>query len=265
MCETAIEVRLPTSKKGMPKNWFKNLLGAVGCLETLWSKKCSKCGEVKPLIEFHTSKGKGDGYYSHCKSCHSIITAIYYKNHKEYVAILTKKWFDAHKDKAIEYSRNWRKNNKDKSAAITSKWGKANRKKINSRRKKRKLTDINYKIECYIRTRVAKATLNSIKTGSSIKDLGCSVACLRKRLESMFWPGMTWKNQGYYGWHIDHDTPLASFNLENREQFLTACHYTNLQPLWHDDNSIKNNRLDWTPEESTHELPARLIFNRANA
>ena len=30
--------------------------------------------------------------------------------------------------------------------------------------------------------------------------------------------------------------PLANFDLTNRDQFLEACHYTNLQPMfWHDN------------------------------
>jgi hypothetical protein len=54
---------------------------------------------------------------------------------------------------------------------------------------------------------------------------------------------MTWDNYGMYGWHIDHINPLSSFDLSDRNQFLEACHYTNLQPLWAQDNLIKSNKL----------------------
>jgi len=90
--------------------------------------------------------------------------------------------------------------------------------------------------------------------GSAVNDLGCTIDELKARLESPFQPGMTWDNWGLYGWHIDHIIPLASFNLEDREQFLKVNHYTNLQPLWCDDNWEKGCKLDWQMEQLSFEL-----------
>jgi len=50
-------------------------------------------------------------------------------------------------------------------------------------------------------------------------------------------------NYSYTGWHIDHKKALANFDLTDREQFLQAMHYTNLQPLWAKDNISKLNRI----------------------
>jgi|ERR1017187_6929953 hypothetical protein len=61
-----VEVRLPTSKKETPKDWFKNLLGAFDCLESLWSKKCGGCKEVKTLKKF-SKGGQSDGRSFSCK------------------------------------------------------------------------------------------------------------------------------------------------------------------------------------------------------
>jgi hypothetical protein len=48
----------------------------------------------------------------------------------------------------------------------------------------------------------------------------------------------------YGKWHIDHIKPLASFNLELKEEFMQACHYSNLQPLWAIGNIKKGARYE---------------------
>lgn len=48
---------------------------------------------------------------------------------------------------------------------------------------------------------------------------------------------MSWDNYGK--WHIDHIKPLADFDLSDPKQFKEACHYSNLQPLWAEENHKK--------------------------
>ena len=50
---------------------------------------------------------------------------------------------------------------------------------------------------------------------------------------------MSWENQGK--WHIDHITPLSSAKTE--EEVYRLCHYTNLQPLWAEDNLKKGSKI----------------------
>lgn len=76
--------------------------------------------------------------------------------------------------------------------------------------------DIQHKLKRNLRSRVRSALKNNQKTGSAIKDLGCSVEFLKEYLESKFRPGMSWDNYGPNGWHIDHIKPLGSFDLTKK-------------------------------------------------
>ena len=91
--------------------------------------------------------------------------------------------------------------------------------------------------------RLYNALKNNHKTGSAVKDLGCTIEQFKVYLESKFTKGMNWDNYGLHSWHIDHVKPLSSFDLTDKEQFKKACHYTNLQPLWAKDNLIKSNKI----------------------
>ena len=76
-------------------------------------------------------------------------------------------------------------------------------------------------------------------------DMDRPIEEFKHYLENLFYDKedgtkMSWKNYGYYGWHLDHIRPLSSFDLTDREQFLEACHYTNLQPMWGIENIRKN-------------------------
>jgi hypothetical protein len=79
--------------------------------------------------------------------------------------------------------------------------------------------------------------------GFSVSALvGCNSITLRSWLEEKFKRGMTWDNYGRV-WVVDHKIPLASFDLSIPEQRAIACHYTNLQPLTHRENSEKGDSI----------------------
>lgn len=108
--------------------------------------------------------------------------------------------------------------------------------------KTRKLT-LDQRLRKNLRNRLIRAVKHQARRGSAVRDLGCSILEFKKYIESKFQPGMTWGTWGRAGWHLDHIKPLSSFNLTDREQFLEACHYTNLQPLWASENVRKSDKL----------------------
>lgn len=109
-----------------------------------------------------------------------------------------------------------------------------------------RLNNVEMRLAANSRSRIKCAIKNNQKKGFAVSALGCSIFELKKPLERMFYPHLeagemrSWVNYGYYGWHIDHIRPLRSFNLENRYEFLAACKYSNLQPLWANDNFKKS-------------------------
>ena len=76
------------------------------------------------------------------------------------------------------------------------------------------------------------------KTNTTFKIVGCTPEFLKEYLEKQFILGMTWKNHGFYGWHIDHIIPLSK--AKTLKDFEKLCHYTNLQPLWAEENLKKS-------------------------
>lgn len=129
------------------------------------------------------------------------------------------------REKQNEYQRNYRAKH---------------RQHVNDKARLDRKTNIQFKLRNVLRVRLNDALRKHLLKGSGVKLLGCSLESFRLYLEARFEPGMTWENHGRKGWHIDHIKPLASFDLTDPEQLKKACHYTNLQPLWEQDNLKKS-------------------------
>lgn len=172
----------------------------------------------------------------------------YYQKNKNEIQKQSKKYYQNHKEKSHEYNKIYYQNNKVKAqkyyqdhkekAKIYEQEHKEERQEY---RKKRLKNDPNFKLACYLRTRLYLAVRKNQRKGSAVQDLGCTILELKVHLENQFKEGMNWKNHGK--WHIDHKIPLISFNLLDREELLKAVHYTNLQPLWAEENRIKGSSL----------------------
>ncbi len=157
--------------------------------------------------------------------------------HKKEACARAKKWVLENKERAMAYDKEYRQKNRVKLSA--------NARKYNQKRKK---TDIQFRLSCNLRNRLWGAIKRGSKSGSSVRDLGCTIAELKMYLEGQFQDGMTWENWTRVdlherAWNVDHKIPLDFFDLTDREQFLRACHYTNLQPMWARENISKGARV----------------------
>lgn len=147
--------------------------------------------------------------------------------------------------------RKWYSNNQEYIKAKTNAYYHGNKEMVKVRhsayRRERRKADPAFALATIVPRSVYKR-LPSSECPIPLKEaMGCTWEELATYIESLFKPCMTWQNRGYgsgvVGWHIDHKKPLASFDLTDREQFLEACHYTNLQPLWWHENLAKGSKI----------------------
>jgi len=85
--------------------------------------------------------------------------------------------------------------------------------------------------------RLHKVLSGHTKEGRTFELVGCTASELRNHVESLFAKGMSWSNYGE--WHIDHKVEVSKFDLSDIEQQKKCFHFTNLQPLWAEDNLRK--------------------------
>ena len=135
--------------------------------------------------------------------------------------------------------RRYHAENKDQLRPKKAAYNHANRARWQEIDAERRLNDPNYRLRKSLRSNLISAVKRDAKRGSAISDIGCTVAELKTYLTAMFRDGMTWGNWRTH-WEIDHIRNLTSFDLTQRDQYLAACHYTNLQPLLVDEHRQKS-------------------------
>ena len=107
--------------------------------------------------------------------------------------------------------------------------------------KERRHNDPLYKLECMLRHRIWQAlTTHYSKNKKTIELLGAEISIVKEYLKNQFQNGMNWENHGK--WHIDHKIPLIS--AKSQEEMEKLCHYTNLQPLWAEENLRKGSKIN---------------------
>lgn len=123
------------------------------------------------------------------------------------------------------------------------KWKQRNQDQVREYERKHRalqiLNDLNFCIRERLRTRIRVALRGGFKAAKTSELIGCSLLELRLHLEKQFRPGMTWENWSPTGWHVDHIRPCASFDLTDPAQQKLCFHYSNLQPLFAEENLRK--------------------------
>ena len=190
------------------------------------TKICSKCKIEKDVCEFYNNKGKFDGKRPECKVCSNEQSTLYNQKNKEKVNKIKQKYVDNNKEKVKQSKKEWF----DKNPDYQNNWSyiKSN-------------TDVLFKLKKNMRSRLGLflKDRNVTKNNKTFHIIGCSPEFLKEYLEKQFVINMSWENRNE--WHIDHVIPLSSAKTE--KEIYKLCHYTNLQPLWVEDNLKKSNKI----------------------
>jgi hypothetical protein len=172
-------------------------------------KTCSKCQTAKDVGDFYRDRNAPGGRTRWCKLCMKAS------------------------------NQRWSATNRERHRAMNAANYQQTKSQRHARRMERLRTDPKARLVHNLRARFHEAFKNG-KPGKTIDLVGCSAESLRRHLEKQFRPGMTWDNYG--DWHVDHIVPMANINIADPASVRRICHYTNLRPLWADENLAKGAR-----------------------
>jgi hypothetical protein len=209
--------------------------------------KCKICYKLECKIYKDANKDKTKAYSKNYRSVNAEIikekNKIYREENKEEIKIRqkisSKKYYDKNTELVKGKSKKFRENNPNYAYEYRAK----NQSYSNDYQKNRRNEDQLFKLNHNVKARLSVFLKknNITKKNKTFELVGCTPQELKEHLEKQFREGMTWENHVKYGWNIDHIIPLSSATTE--EELYKLCHFTNLQPLWAEENLSKGNRI----------------------
>jgi hypothetical protein len=197
-------------------------------------KICSKCKELKDESEFYIDPFDKSKKRNICILCCRIYKKQYdIKNHK----------LKLKKDK-IYYNKNKKK--------ILN--------RITNRLYNNPLIYFNNSIRSNIKSCLKSKGYH--KNLKSTKILQCDFTEFKNYIENKFTEGMTWKNMGRYGWHLDHIIPI--YLAQTKEEVIELCYYSNFQPMWANENLTKSNKIILEQISEKNKIRFKKFLDRIN-
>ena len=239
-------------------------------------KICKKCDIVKSLDDYGQNKNNTDGKSSYCKECERLRALEYRKKNPDKSKASSKNWRKNNPEnykqtiqKYLEKNPNMTSTQRLKKYRQSEEFklkekkrrkeyliknideirekrkryyheNKENeRNKNNKWKNKKRKEDGFYRMKLNLRHRLRDYLVGESKGKRTKEIIGLDKMDFKLYIESKFFDGMSWENYG--DWHLDHIKPLCQ--AKDNKEALLLNHYTNLQPLWAEDNLKKNRKL----------------------
>jgi hypothetical protein len=178
--------------------------------------------KYKETIEKYLSKNP------HMKSKERIKKYMESEEFRSRYLLKQKEWRLKNIDKTREQRKEYYHNNKE-----------TERQKNNTWKKTKMKTDGFFRMKRRLRERI-RDYMKGNHIGKKTKEIvGLDYEEFKTYISNKFTENMNWDNYG--DWHLDHIIPLCEAKTE--EELFKLNHYTNLQPLWAEDNLKKNRKL----------------------
>lgn len=205
-------------------------------------KECKICLEEKELTEFRRDRSRKDGFHPYCKPCQKVYRR---KDPNNLIRIEGEKRRHQKYDKGrgAETRKSYRESDKGREVSLKTSRKRTDSGKSADYHRDKYHSDPLFRLKHNVRGRLRSALrAASLDKGTNTEELvGCSWEQLKSHIESQFQEGMNWDNMDL--WDHDHIIPLSVFDLSNEEELKRATHYTNIQPLWSEENSAKGDKL----------------------
>ena len=175
----------------------------------------------------------------------------YSENNANKIKEYSKKYYESNQEKVKEKNKKYREGNAEKVKEIKKKYREKNKCEHNKEHGHCKICDKYLYLINLQRVHIYNCFKNSNieKTKPSISYLDCSAEYFIEYFEKKMniWNEYHEVKMNWDNIHIDHIKPVNAFDIDDEEEFLKCCHYSNMQPLLAEDNLTK--KCKWTDED----------------
>jgi hypothetical protein len=200
-------------------------------------RKCTKCGETKPLDQFYLNCYGRNGP---CNDCVKAKNRAYYEARKATIA--AKHAERRQQGHQVDVGALERRRERPREERYAER-----RAKVNENKRERHAQNPEVRAKIYVETKLRRALRDQTETLAEL--VGCSVDMFYDWIEYQLVEGMTMDNYGEV-WSYDHVIPRSAFNFLDPEEVKKCNHWSNMRPIMCNENSIKNNKRDPALEES---------------
>lgn len=100
-------------------------------------KRCTGCGEVKPLDDYYRNRAKPDGRRSECKTCTAEAARRWREENRDKQLERHRRYYEENRDKERKRRRRYREENRDKKLESDRRYREENREYVNRRNQRR--------------------------------------------------------------------------------------------------------------------------------